>query len=288
MTEALDIIVVGFELDQSQVEAGIVRVFGIDAQQARRLLREIPVVAKGGASRSLAERYVSALRSIGARVELRPSGSSSTASRAPGVFSLPLPTPALIARVDESIRVQREAALAIKRFRDGEGLEHAESLHAIDPKNPTLDLWNPAIPKAPPIPQDLAKMRNAARSRLSDPPSWMLTDPPDGIDVATGRPHNDAQPPPPLELDLAYRPQPSDPHPSDHSAVRTRRGSVGIAHAATASIRPGLSPYYARPGNGPRLRRSRLRALRPLLVLLAALAVGALLYWLSGGARVLF
>jgi hypothetical protein len=280
MTEELDIILTGLELEHGQVEAGIVRVFGIDPRDARRLLRELPAVAKSGAPRAVAERYVAALRSIGARVELRPTGSRSTHERAAGAVSLPLPAPEQIARVDESIRVQRETARAIKRFRAAEGLD-AESLDAVDPENPSLDLWNPEIPKAPLVPRDLAKLRNAAR-RFSDPPSGHGHDDGDGDTqedlelAAPARSHADAQLPPPVE-ERHSRPS-HVPSSSDHFAIRSRRPSVGLAHAATASIRPGLSSYFAR--SVPQHKPRRLRALWALALLLL-LTAGAVALWLS-------
>lgn len=270
MDEELDIIVTGLELDQRQVEAGLVRVFGIEPQQARRMLRELPTTAKRAAPRALADRYVAALRSIGARVEARPAMAALLVTRPPVAgSSLPAPPATAMAHARESQRVQRETERAIKRFRAAEGL---------DPEpNPDIDLINPDIPKAPLIPHDLARMPNAALPRFSDRPGWMVTDPlADGGQDA--REHADAQNPPPVSAAPSPAPavRSSVPPHRDHALESVAPRAVGLAHKAQASIRPGVTSL-----NIPKVSREprvRLRALWPVFA--AAFVVGgATLHW---------
>ena len=268
MDEALDIVVTGCEVDQRRVEAGLVHVFGIEPHQARRLLREFPVTAKRGASPAMAERYLAALRSIGARVETRPS----TAGRiSPAASSLPAPPPSIVARARESQRVQHETERAIKRFRAAEGLDQPEA-EAID-----LDLFNPAIPKAPPLPHDLARMPNATLPRFSDRPQWMVTNSLE--DEAQAVPlHVDAQRPPPISPHAAPPLTASSTPPRRDSGLESvPPRAVGLAHNATASIRPGLSSLRDIP-QIPREVRVRLRALWPAFAATIVVAI-AFLYW---------
>ena len=46
MDEELDIVVTGFDVSDRLAEAGLTRVFGLNAQQARRFVRDVPFVAK--------------------------------------------------------------------------------------------------------------------------------------------------------------------------------------------------------------------------------------------------
>jgi hypothetical protein len=295
MDDELDIIVTGLELDQRQVEAGLVRVFGIEPQQARRLLRELPTTAKRAAPRALAERYVAALRSIGARVEARPARLALHVTRPPVAgSSLPPPQPSAVARARESQRVQHETERAIKRFRAAEGLDP-------EPEDPDIDLFNPDIPKAPALPHDLARMPNSALPRFSDRPGWMLTDPLADGDETT-RAHNDAQNPPPASLAPqavaiggaapalrggaaaisgfapALRSNASVPPHRDSALESVPARAVGLAHKATASIRPGLSSLRDIPNTQRTRVRVRLRVLLPVFAV-AVVVAGAVLYW---------
>jgi hypothetical protein len=185
--------------------------------------------------------------------------------------SLPAPVPSAVAHARESARVQRETERAIKRFRAAEGL---------DPEpDANIDLFNPDIPKAPLVPHDLARMPNAALPRFSDRPGWMLTDPLADGAADDAREHADAQNPPPIS------PTPPAPAPIEPSMPPHRDGAsqsvapraVGLAHKATASIRPGVTSLNI-PKQAPREPRVRLRALWPVIA--SALVVGAAaLYW---------
>jgi hypothetical protein len=277
MDEELDIVVIGFNVSDRQAEAGLVRVFGLDTVRARRYLRELPVTAKRCANRATAERYANALRSIGARVELRAPGDAAHDARRT-FSSLPIPAPSILAHVAESARVDRETARAIARFRANEGLDGPDPGLDVDPVNPR-------IPKAPPLPHDLAQMPNAALPRF-ERPEWMLDDPlgQGATEAIASLPHFDAEPPPPgtsAPGRSSGRPPgpaaatPVPPRPSGDSVPPQR--AVGLAHAATASIRPGLGalsswrPSSDRPPPRPDRRRLWLGAALAAL-LLAALA----------------
>jgi hypothetical protein len=265
MDEELDVILVGCEVDQRQVEAGLVRVFGIEPREARRVLGALPALAKRGASRALAERYFSALRSIGATAELRPMDAPGSSAYANGIEQLPVPASALVAHVDESMRVQRATERAIKRFRAAEGLDEHDD-------GPGVDLRNPAIPKAPPLPRDLSRMPNAATPRWSDPPSWSEPPGDQNGSLAPVREHVDAQPPPPP----SGTPPASGPQLRNQVHASMRPHSVGLAHGARASVRPGLSAPIPQVTATRRLARGRWAVL-----LLSLLAAGLYVLWRS-------
>ena len=75
-----DIWVLGFRDSDERPEKALGRVFGIDSVRARRLIASMPAVVKREVSAEQAEPIVAALRKIGARVALGPTG----ASRPPG------------------------------------------------------------------------------------------------------------------------------------------------------------------------------------------------------------
>jgi hypothetical protein len=292
MDEELDIIVTGFDVDPRQAESGLMNVFGLDAVRARRFVRDLPVVAKRCGNRASADRYVQALRSIGARVEAQPAadGDGHHAVRA-AVSSLPIPAPSVMARLHESLQVERETVRAIRRFRAAEGLEPDDD----HPLPLDLDPTNPDIPRAPKVPHDLDKMPNAKLPRVSDRPEWMLTDPlaqgeGSGADGArTSRPHADARLPPPPSTAPRARAAggsgaPSGTQPTPEARGRkesVRPSAVGLAHAATASVRPGIGllSWWQRLDNDT-LRRKRLREYWPAAVAVAL--VGAAALWFSG------
>ncbi len=85
-----DIWVLGFRDSDERPEKALGRVFGIDSVRARRLIASMPAVVKREVTTKQAEPIVAALRKIGARVALVPTG----ASRPPGrsISSQPPPT----------------------------------------------------------------------------------------------------------------------------------------------------------------------------------------------------
>jgi hypothetical protein len=271
MRQDLDVIVTGFDVDQRQAETGLIRLFGLEPLRAKRFVEQLPVVAKRCTDRAMADRYADALRALGARVDVRPHAAAFRDSLTPvATTSLPAPAPELAARLRESLRMSRAADSAIARFREQEGLEPLDELG--------FDPYNPAIPKAPPLPSDLSRMPNATLQRPSDRPEWMVADPlsltPDaqsGVPAALER--HDAQPPPRgrPSRDSGMRPRRATP---DHAV------SVGMAHAARASVRPGMS---APPPANKRAdtRRSR-RILRSWPILLGALLLAGAGVWRTG------
>jgi hypothetical protein len=257
MDEEVDIVVLGFEVSDRLAEAGLTRVFGLNAQQARRFVRDVPLVAKRCLSSVTADRYVSALRSIGARVELRSPGDRSGDVHQTKHSSLPIPAPSVLAQVTESARIERETARAIARFRANEGLDPSAPGVEVDPVNPQ-------IPKAPLVPRDLHRMPNARLPQFSDRPDWMLDDPlggPGSEPPEEEIPHFDADPPPrPSAAPAANAPLAapakgtrSSPPAADGESAPASRAAIGLAHSATASVRPGLGSLSSwRPGAEPR------------------------------------
>jgi hypothetical protein len=262
MDEELDVVVTAFEVPERQAEAGLVHVFGLDAQHARRFIRELPVTAKRCPNRASADRYAQALVSIGARVELVPVSPPGDGDQAPraSISSLPIPAPSVMAKLRESIQVERETRRAIRRFRAAEGLDPESDDGALPPD---IDPINPSIPKAPPLPRDLHRLPNGLRARPSDPPSSVWSDPlglgPDVGGLLSERPrHADADPPPPLAGSRL-----SSREPGDGDSMRPT--AIGLAHAATASIRPGMGPLSAFPQPMGRARKRKTRARWPLV-----------------------
>ena len=223
-------------------------------------------MAKRCSNIAAAERYVAALRSIGARVELHAAADEANGASRRTHSSLPIPAPSVLAQVTESARVERETARAIARFRANEGLDGSMPAIEIDPVNPR-------IPKAPLVPHDLDQMPNARLPRFSDRPDWMLNDPlgeqgaSDGPSFAA--PHMNADPPPrpsaapmPPSASSTRPPAPGTAAPSaapETDSVPPSR-TIGLAHAATASVRPGLGLLSSwRPGGYENVVKPRRR-----------------------------
>jgi hypothetical protein len=268
--EDLDIVVTGFEVEQGPAEAGLMRVFGLDSERARRFIEQVPVVAKRCTERKAAERYADALRSIGARIELRP---HIEAHWLPDGTSLPPPD---AAGSDESRRTASERTIA--RFRASEGLDDLK-------RTPSgLDLYNPVIPKAPTLPHDLRQMPNGPRSEAPgrarrpsgsspDQPEWMVSDPlqltpeSDGSIAPGLRPSDSVQP--------RAASRSSNPASANSERLSDRPRSVGLAHSARVSGRPGLSAQQSSAGGS--LTPTRLRLARALAILVG-IVVAVLLY----------
>ncbi|MFI5308054.1 MAG: hypothetical protein ACHQ53_11910 [Polyangiales bacterium] len=232
MEEELDIVVIGWDVDPKRAQAGLARVFGLQARKAELLLHGLPAVAKRSVPRSQADRYVKALRSIGAQVQLERSAASRMTPSAAPAKSASLPPPAVDIGTRQTLESERAAAEMVARFRAAEGLDVEEP--------PTAEALNPLIPRAPALPHDLSRMPNASTGLLSGPP-------PDGDgnrDPSMRPRHTDAQLPPPLRLDAPA----SGELPAEVAAPEWGLGepmpsqrSVGLAHTATASVRPGVS-----------------------------------------------
>jgi hypothetical protein len=267
--EDLDIVVTGFEVEQGRAEAGLMRVFGLDSERARNFIDQLPVVAKRCSGRSAAERYAHALRSIGARIELRPHVE-------PRGFldGTSLPPPDGLGGSDDSRRTASERTIA--RFRASEGLDDLK-------RTPSgLDLYNPVIPKAPTLPHDLRQMPNGPRSEApersrkpgpsSDQPEWMVSDPlqltpeSDGS-IAPGLRPSDSLPP----RDSSPS---SNPAPASSERLSERPRSVGLAHSARASGRPGLSaPNSSLDATRTSTRRRIARAAAVVVAIVAVVLV---------------
>lgn len=73
MQPRYDIFVMGFEPGrEGQAAPGLVRVFGIDLETAKRLVTSVPVRVKRQVPEDLARRYETSLRGLGATIDLRP------------------------------------------------------------------------------------------------------------------------------------------------------------------------------------------------------------------------
>ena len=274
MAEDLDIVVTGFEVEQGRAEAGLIRVFGLDSDRARKFYQQLPIVAKRCSGREAAERYAHALRTIGARVELRLHVEAHA-----GGERTSLPAPAGQSGPRESLRAA--SARAAARFRSDDGSD--------DPRfTPSgLDLYNPQIPKAPALPHDLRQMPNGPRSGApersqiqrakarSDPPEWVISDP------LALTPHPDGKAPEGLRASdedsiRVVKPSKSSSNParsSDRMSDRPR--SVGLAHSATATGRPGLSA--SRFSLGSSLTPTRKRFARWIAIAMGLISA-ALIY----------
>jgi hypothetical protein len=153
---------------------------------------------------------------------------------------------------------------AIARFRAAEGLENPASSNA--PPG-SIDLYNPVIPKAPALPRDLKQMPNGPRSLKPEqrPPEWVVSDPlaltpeRDGDTPSSLRSFESEA----LRTTKRSSSKPTSRAPSDRPSserLSDRPRSVGIAHAATASVRPGLSAVGRedQPRANPSKRRLKL------------------------------
>jgi len=69
MSEQLDIVVTSIDAGASEAAKRLAQAFDLSALEAEQFVRELPRVAKRNATREEAERYVEALKAIGARVE---------------------------------------------------------------------------------------------------------------------------------------------------------------------------------------------------------------------------
>ncbi|HMI90023.1 MAG TPA: hypothetical protein VK509_01610 [Polyangiales bacterium] len=279
MPEDLDIVVTGFEVERGRAEAGLMRVFGLDSQRARRFIEQLPVVAKRCSERNAAERYANALRSIGARIELRPHVEPHGAGDRTS-----LPAPAGSDTSDSSRRTASERTIA--RFRASEGLDDLK----VTPSG--LDLYNPVIPKTPPLPHDLRQMPNGPRSAApersrrpsgpsSDQPEWMVSDP---LQLT---PESDGNIAPSLRSSdsVPTRSSSRSSNPAGRSGERLsdRPRAVGLAHSARATGRPGLSAQKFSLGSS--LTPIRRRVARGIAIVMGIVA--ALLIWLRATGQLL-
>jgi hypothetical protein len=276
--EDLDIIVTGFEVDQLRAEAGLMRVFGLDAQRARSFVTQLPVIAKRCNELQAAERYAHALRSIGARIELRPHAATSQPPP-PSGHSLPPPSSLQVERMRDSVRHTSASERAIARFRATEGLENQNPASSNAPASNSIDLYNPVIPKAPALPRDLPQLPNRAHSAKPEHPDWMVSDPLELTPESDGNTPSGLRTPEVETVRSSARPSSkptarpghgSNRAPSERLSDRPR--SVGLAHAATASGRPGLSAVSLEAKPGASLRSRWLKA-TAVLAAVAALAV---------------
>jgi hypothetical protein len=267
MDEPLDIIVLGFDGDAGRAEASLIEAFGLDRERAQRLLRQMPVLVKRRAGPETARKYVDALTAIGARVQTRPSASTPAGGDA-AISTLPLPPTSVTARLRESVRVEREAAQAIRRFRASEGLSEESP----------INLLNPAIPRAPALPRDLHKMPSAALSNQGDAPAWTMDDPMALGEARSSMPAPlEAQRPPPRSIQTEVTAS-SLPAPR-HSFIEAIRSGTESGPARTSESMSSPAP------SRPPLRRShgltRLR-LAQLALLALLVAVTLLALWTAG------
>jgi hypothetical protein len=278
MPEDLDIVVTGFEVERGRAEAGLMRVFGLDSQRARRFIEQLPVVAKRCSERNAAERYAQALRSIGARIELRPHVEPQG-----GTDRTSLPAPAALGSPNDSRRTASERAIA--RFRASEGLDDRRQTSS------GLDLYNPVIPKAPPLPHDLRQMPNGPRSAapertrtsgaVSNQPDWMVSDPLQLTPSSDGSVAPSLRPSDAVKTRSGSRS--SNPTGPASERLSDRPRSVGLAHSARASGRPGLSAQKFSLGSS--LTPSRRRFARGVAIVMGIVA--AVLIWLRASGQLL-
>jgi hypothetical protein len=270
MDEELDVVVIGFDVERRQAEAGLMHVFGIEPHSARRLVRELPMVAKRQASRSIAEHYVAALRSIGARVEIRRADLNAL-----NQTSLPAPLPSALAGLRESVRVNREADHAIARFRAAEGLDSVE--HSED----GVDLFNPAIPKAPLVPHDLARMPNAALPVFTDPPGRSSSPSLDSGLTPASRTSDarsaNTQLQPVSSADALLDPE---AFPASADAQSVRPGAIGVVRGnSSAPGRPSAASHSSVPSDARARPLARTHRRWVIVTLFAVLVFAGLRAW---------
>lgn len=126
--EHFDVYVAGFDVSEARATQGLMQVFGIGQAQAHGFVQSVPRIAKHRLARANAEPYAAALRTIGAAVELRPSGPSHEPNS--GRPSLPGPS--------------------------GMSATNASAASSIPPA------LMPVIPRAPRLPQGLTPMHATA------------------------------------------------------------------------------------------------------------------------------
>lgn len=208
MNEQLDIVVTSIDAGAAEAAKRLAQAFDLSAVEAEQFVRELPRVAKRNATREEAQRYVEALKAIGARVE---------------TLASPEPRPTLRARMPSSptdqLLIPTEPEPPAMRFRAGGHL----GMISVPPN----DVLHPEIPKAPLLPRDMHKMPNGGELPMPSirPPS---DDDENGALDEFGNPrrHTDAQLPPPLVL--------------------AARGLTGSGTDATPPVR-ATSPKPAKP-----------------------------------------
>jgi hypothetical protein len=257
---------------------GIARVFGLDTHTAQRFVQNLPRVVRRAASPAIAERNANALKSIGARVECRPS----LPPPAHPDPELPAPNADSMADVARSLEVDRAAADAIERFRLSEGI--SPSMDPVAEANAA----NPLIPRAPPIPHDLDRMPNAILPRWSARPA----DTASPYSAAPPRDHSNADLPPAFGIKFLSDPpaaparaEPEAPPSGEaHDATSTTAEHADLAHPGstapgTARRSPSAAPRN-RTSAAPRTGAPATDARRLALAGVALVALVALL-WLA-------
>ena len=168
--DELDVHILGFSGSAEDAARGLMEIFGLEAAAAREFVASVPRVAKGKATPEEAERYVEALKEIGARVECRPTSPQHRTTQSE-----------LARRKRE---VEQETEDAVKRWRASEGREPDSEARAQN------------MPPNPRVPEDL--MAHRAKVGWTDPPhlgrspavedslmgSWISRDPLDHVDGA--------------------------------------------------------------------------------------------------------
>lgn len=235
MSEQLDIVVTGIDAGAAEAAKRLAQAFDLSAVEAEQFVRELPRVAKRNASREEADRYVEALKAIGARVETLASVE---------------PRPTLRARLPSSpadqLIVPVEPEQPAMRFR--------ASGHLGMISVPPSDVLHPSIPKAPLLPRDMHKMPNGGELPMPSirPPS---DDDENGAFDANGNPrrHTDAQPPPPLVLaarEMAATADGSDVAPAKPASTKPAQPTEPRGSSAPPSS-TDLSEGESAGGNAP-------------------------------------
>lgn len=270
MKEEIDIFIVGLDISSPQVAQGIARVFGLDTRTAQRFVQNLPRVVRRAASPAIAERYVNALRSVGARVECRPSLPPPPNPEP----ELPAPSNASMADVAKTMEIERATQDAVERFRFAEGISPS--------MDPAMEAGaaNPFIPKAPLVPHDMDRMPNVNLPRWSARP--MHENNP--YSAAPPRAHSDADLPPAFGFGVKFE---SDPAPAS-----TPDESAGVAppQARSVGLAPGAREFHRRssPTPTPAPRRGSPSASSPApakgatriaLGLVVLAAIGAALWF---------
>lgn len=270
MKGEIDIFIVGLDISSQQVAQGIARVFGLDTRTAQRFVQNLPRVVRRAASPAIAERYVNALRSVGARVECRPSLPPPPNPEP----ELPAPTNASMADVAKTMEIERATQDAVERFRFAEGISPS--------MDPAMEAGaaNPFIPKAPLVPHDMDRMPNVNLPRWSGRP-MQETNP---YSAAPPRAHSDADLPPAFGFGVKFESDPA-PAPDREAPVRAapvQAGPVGLAPAARdfqrrSSPLPAAPARRSRPSPSP--PASTQGGLRIAIGLLALAAIAAALWF---------
>ncbi|MDD9938676.1 MAG: hypothetical protein OXT09_34010 [Myxococcales bacterium] len=283
MSDEVDIVVTGFDVDARQAEAGLVRLFGLDGADARRFLQELPTIAKRGASPSTAKRYVEALQSIGARVDCVPAKPGERGGMALGEppVSLPAPPSSMMQELHRSMRVDRATEEAIDRFRESEGMpSRPPSDRPVAPDRVMSfgpDPMNPRIPQAPRLP-NMDGMPNALPSAHDSLPAWRTgTAPSDGEGVKTFQsslPGDDGRTTSSIS-DRAFQ-SGRVPITDQSRATGATQHSHGVAQPSSDSIRA-----MQRVGQAQREERSRRRRAIAGLALGAVTIATVVAFWLT-------